>query len=995
MLSKTFALRALTILALASTALTPLSSVAVTIKPVSKAAPAQKVPAKKAPVPAAAFTPVMQDASKPVHFAQDYSDIKPDPAVRFGRLPNGMTYAILKNATPPGTASVRLRIGGGSMMETEEQRGLAHFIEHMAFNGSKNVPEGEMVKILERHGLKFGPDTNAFTSFDQTVYQLDLPTVSGDDLDTALMLMRETAGNLSLTDDAIDRERGVILGEERLRDSPDMHDFKKWSAMTFAGQKYPERLPIGLIDVIKNAKRDRFVDFYNAFYRPELATLVVVGDIDVDAMEARIKAKFSDWKPAGDATIRHTEFGAYKPKGSLSDTYTETGLADSVSMTWAKPKNEAYQTVRKNTDDVLDQVRMAILNDRLERQAKLPDTAFASAQADKNDIEHTADVVQLNVTPKPGQDKTALDQAYRTARQYVEFGADQAELDRVLTDMESSFKTALQGQKTRNNRDLADGLAGVVESGGVFTSPTQDYAYFESLKPKITLATVNSGLKPLFGGDGPVLWHSGESAGDLDKTALAATYSDVQNAKLAKAESHANKPWPYTQFGKPSAIVKREEIKDLGLTELTYANGLKVIIKPTKFKENEIGITVRFSGGLASLSPASHPPVFEAESLGISEGGLGKLTAAEMKDTLTGKIVGIDFGIDEDATNLSGSTRPADFATEMQLLMAFTTDAAYRGDAWERLKAFVPNYYTSLSASPGGVFQMNGASVLHSGDPRFGIPTQADFLKVTNDQIKSLVDTQLKTAPVEITIVGDVTEAQAEAEINKTFAALNKRDDIAPPAGDGTVKFPTTNLSPVFEHHGRADQDMGFIAWPTTDMFADTQQTRGLEMLGEVMTLRLIDTVRENKALSYSPSAGSRPSVSFKGYGYLAASAEVRPELDQTFYDTVAGIVADLKAKPISDDELLRARKPALDKLENDRKTNVYWNGVLRGAARDPRRLDLIRTRQKQLETVTAADIQKLANTYLDMSKAVRIQVKPAADAKAVDSPAPAAAPAQ
>jgi zinc protease len=989
MLPKTFALKVLTILALTSTALTPLSSVAVTIKPVSKTAPAKPAPAKKAPAPAA-FTPVNQDAAKPVHFAQDYSDIKADPAVRFGRLPNGMTYAILKNATPPGTASVRLRIGGGSMMETEEQRGLAHFLEHMAFNGSKNVPEGEMVKILERHGLKFGPDTNAFTSFDQTVYQLDLPTVSNDDLDTALMLMRETAGNLLLTDDAIDRERGVILGEERLRDTPDYHDYKKWSAMAFAGQKYPDRMTIGLVDVIKNAKRDRFVDFYNAFYRPELATLVVVGDVDVDAMEARIKARFSDWKPAGDANIRVTSFGAYKPKGILSDSYSETGLADSLSMTWAKPKNEAYQTVQKNTDDIIDQVRLTILNDRLERQAKLPDTAYASAGAGKNDIEHTADIVQLGVTPKPGQDKAAFDQAYRTTRQYIEFGADQAELDRVLANMESVFKTALQGEKTRDTRDLADSLIGMVESGDVFTSPAQDYAYFESIKPRITLAAVNAGLKPLFGGDGPILYHSGENTGDFDKTALAATYANVQSAQLAKAASHVNKPWPYTQFGKASAIVKREEIKDLGITELTYANGVKAIIKPTKFKENEIGVTVRFSGGLSVLSPDSHPPVFEASVADFRDGGLGKLTGAELKDTLTGKIVGIDFNIGDDAMALSGTTRPADFAIQMQLLMAFTTDAAYRVDAWERLKAFVPNYYTSLSATPAGVFQMNGASVLHSGDPRFGIPSQADFLKVTNDQIKTLIDTQLKTAPVEITIVGDITEAQAEAEINKTFAALGKRADIASPAGAMTVKFPADNLSRVFEHHGRADQDMSFVAFPTTDMFADTQQTRGLEMLAEVMSLRLIDVVRENKALSYSPQAGSRPSMTFKGYGYLAVSAEVRPELDQTFYDTLAGIVADLKAKPITDDELLRARKPALDKLENDRKTNVYWNGVLIGAARDPRRLDLIRTRKAQLEAVTAADLQRLANTYLDMGKAVRIQVKPAADAKPAGAPAPA-----
>ena len=979
MTSKKSLISALAVLALASTALTPVTGLA--------AAAAQKAPAH-APVKAApksGFKAVAPDQKQPVHFAQDYSDIKADPNVRFGRLSNGMTYAIVKNATPPGTASFRLRIGGGSMMETEQQRGLAHFLEHMAFNGSKNVPEGDMVKILERHGLKFGPDTNAFTSFDQTVYELDLPKTTDDDLDTALFLLRETAGNLLLAPDAIDRERGVILGEERLRDSPGMHEFKKWSAAAYSGQKYSERLPIGLVDVIRNAKQDQFVDFYHAYYRPERGTVIAVGDFDVDKMEAKIKAKFGDWKAEGSKDLRITDFGAYKTKPVQSDVYTENGLPDGITLTWSKTKDEHYQTQAKNEADFVDQIRTAILNDRLERQAKKPETAFAAASLYQYGPEHTADSLQLGITPKPGQDKAAFEQAYTTVRQFRLYGADQTELDRVLTDLDATFKAGVEGEKTRNNRALAEGLVEAVNSADVFTSPTQDYAFFKTLRPKITLQAVNGGIEKLFNADGPLIWHSGEKPGDLDKAALAATFDKVNGAKLAKYESQANKTWPYTDFGTPSAVVKREEIKDLGVTQLTYANGIKAVIKPTKFKENEIGIIVQFAGGQAALSPSANPPVFEAQVADLMDGGLGKLDANEIKDSLTGKIVRLDFSIGEDASQLSGATTPNDFDTQMQLLMAFTTDAAYRADAWERLKSFVPNYYTSLGASTSGVFQLHGSAALHSGDPRFGTPSQEEFLKVSNDQVKALIDRQLKSQPVEITIVGDISEEKAEAAIAKTFATLAPRTATAAPADASIVKFPATDLSQSFEHHGRADQDLSYIAWPTTDFYADTKTARSLEMLANVMQLRLIDVVRENKALSYSPNAGSYASDTFAGYGYLSASAEVKPDQDQTFYDALAGIVADLKAKPISDDELLRARKPVLDKLENDWKTNAYWLRVLPGSARDPRTVDAIRSRRDQITSVTAADIQKLANTYLDMSKAMRIQIKPGKDASAAN----------
>jgi zinc protease len=258
----------------------------------------------------------------PGEWPQAHSDVRADPNVRFGSLPNGMRYAIKRQAIPPGQAALRLRFDAGSLMETDAQQGLAHFLEHMAFNGSQNVPEGEMVKILERHGLAFGADTNAQTEFDQTVYKLDLPKTDDDTVDTSLKLLREAASNLTLAQAAVDRERGVVLSEERASDSPSFRVFKDRLGFELPGQRMPTRLPIGQVEVVQKAQASLIADFYHHYYRPERAVLVAVGDFDPAAMEAKIRSQFGDWKAVGPA-------GAEPNLGKVADRKTEPGWSSS------------------------------------------------------------------------------------------------------------------------------------------------------------------------------------------------------------------------------------------------------------------------------------------------------------------------------------------------------------------------------------------------------------------------------------------------------------------------------------------------------------------------------------------------------------------------------------------------------------------------------------------------------------------------------------------
>ena len=290
---------------------------------------------------------------QPAVWPHSASDLQPDPAILFGSLPNGMRYAIVKNATPAGQVALRLRIGSGSLRESDTQQGLAHLLEHMAFKGSTNVPQGEMIKILQRKGLAFGPDTNASTGQRQTVYKLDLPEANADTIDTGLILLREIASELTLDAAALDSERGVVLSEERLRDTPQYRAIVARTKLLLEGQLAAERFPIGKVDVIRNAPVSLIRDYYLDNYRPDRTTLVAVGDIDPAAMEAKIKVRFSEWEAAREATPE-PDLGKTKQRGLRAQCVVEPGSETKVEIAWVQPFNNEPDTEAKRRAELVE-----------------------------------------------------------------------------------------------------------------------------------------------------------------------------------------------------------------------------------------------------------------------------------------------------------------------------------------------------------------------------------------------------------------------------------------------------------------------------------------------------------------------------------------------------------------------------------------------------------------------------------------------------------------
>lgn len=907
------------------------------------------------------------------------TDLPPDPGLKFGRLPNGMRYILMHNATPPGQTSLRLRIDAGSLMEAEDQRGLAHFLEHMAFNGSTNVPEGEMVKILERAGLAFGPDTNASTNFDQTVYELDLPRSDDATLDTGLMLLREATGAMLLEQGAIDRERGVVQSEERTRASPAYRILEQRYAFFLKGQLPPRRLPIGDNEVLRTAQRDRFLAFYNAWYRPENVTLVAVGDFDVAAMEAKLTARFSDWRATGPAG-REPDMGPVAQRGTETRVVVEPGGPSTVQVAWANAPDLSNDSRERRKLRLIRELGFSVLNRRLGSLARSANPPFISAGAFRYTDVRAADLTILSVTGQAGKWRENLAAAEQEQRRIVQWGIQQIELDREIAEYRASLEAAVAGAATRRTPNLAEGIVDSVNEDEVFTADDFDLALFEETVKGLKAETVAAQLKTQFTGNGPLVLVTSPVAVAGGEAAVATAFAESLQTPVAAPPVIAAKPWPYDDFGTAGAVVETRDVLDLDTTFIRFANGVRLTVKPTKLRDDQVLVEVRAGDGYLDL-PRDRQALIWAAGLEYIEGGLGQLTAEEIEQVLASTVYGASLSIDEDAFVLSGRTRPEDFRRQMQVLAAYLTDPAWRPEPFERVRAYGGTLLDQLESTPGGVFSREGQALLRSGDIRWRFPNRQEFAAARLEDLRSVISGPMSQDPIEVIVVGDITVEKAIEEVAATFGALPARTGgPAPSAEAATVRFPAATPRPVrLTHKGRPDQAMAFIAWPGVSFPDNAQEARKLRMLQLVLELRLMEELRERQGVTYSPDTDLQTAWVFPGYGYVSASVQAPPDKLDTFFAAVATITKDLRERPVTADELERARRPRIEQLTRAQATNEYWIAQLEGAQTDPRRLDAIRASIPGLERISAADIQATAQRYMADDKAWKLVIVPEA----------------
>ncbi|HEV2815646.1 MAG TPA: insulinase family protein [Allosphingosinicella sp.] len=908
---------------------------------------------------------------------QARSDLPADPDVRFGILPNGMRYAIRRNATPPNQTSLRLRIDAGSLQEAEDQRGLAHFIEHMAFNGTTHVAEGEFVRRLERHGLRFGADTNASTEWTQTVYKLDLPENDAATIDEGLFLLREVAGEVTFAPAAIDRERGVIQSEERTRATPNYRIFVDEISYLLPGQLVPRRIPIGVPEVIAGARRERFAAFYDAYYRPERATLIAVGDFSVDEMEAGIRARFGDWRGRG-AGGRDPDLGTVAARRTEARLLVEPGGPAQVEMSWVRPADLRPDSRARRAERLADSLALQILSRRLERIAANQSPApYVGARAGRSEIEESADVTQISAVVQPGEWRRALGVIETEQRRLVEHGVSQAELDREVTLIRTALTTQVAGAATRQSAGLAEGLVSSVDLDNVFVSPADNLRLFEAAVAGLTPARINQSARALFAGE-PILYMTSPAAVEGGEGALLAAYRDSRAVPVPAEAARQAQAWPYTGFGAPGTVAERRELgPEIGATAIRFANGVRLTVKKTDFADNQVLVQVRFGDGQLAL-PRDRPSPHWGMTSGFSAGGLARINFEDMQEALNNRVYGAGLGIDEDDFVLGGVTRPDDLAVQMQVLAAYMTDPGWRPTGWNRSRSLSGSIHDQLASTPGGVFLRDSGLLLHDGDRRFATPTREEMAAMTIADARAVLDGPLASAPIEVIIVGDVDVDEAIRQTAATFGALPPRAET--PARTDRIRFPAGTAVPVrLTHRGRADQGLAYIAWPTQGFFDDVRQARTLNVLSSVFQLRLIQRIREDQGTTYSPQASITASEAYAGYGSLAARIEARPEALAGFLRDAEAIAADLRDRPVDADEMERARRPLVDAILRQRHGNSWWMGNLPRIQTDPRVAAMIASQLADYAAMTPADLQAAARAFLVPGRAWKAIVVPEA----------------
>ena len=893
---------------------------------------------------------------QPGHWAQDYLHRPADPAVRFGTLPNGLRYAIMHNDTPADGVAMRLRIGSGSLKERDEEQGLAHYLEHMAFRGSTNIADGEVVHMLERQGLRFGPDTNAFTAQDETVYMFTFPKTDGGALDTGLTLFREIGERLTLAPAAVEAERGVILSEERLRDTPGYQSIKADLNNALAGTRLPQRWPIGLVETIKAATPERLRRYYQANYRPDNATIVIVGNIDPAKVEAEIKARFADWKPAAPADT--IDPGTPHPAHRAGE-FIAPGAPDTLSLSWQRPVDPRAETERYDREKLAEVVATTIFNNRLADAAARPGAPFVQAQGEAMaSLYGVASLTFLQISAAPDKWQAALAAVVAEQRRLLADGAGPDDLKRAITQVMTQLEAAAANATTRKDGEIADTLVGTVNDDQLFTSPAQDLALTRDVVPGLTPADIHAALGRVFAGSGPVLFRAAQ-AGPVGTPALESALTAASQAPIMARAAQAAVVWPSTGFGAPGVVTARADDAALGTTTVRFANGSRLIVKPTTYEKDHITVKVLFGNGRAGADPALIHALWATQFLPL--GGTGKLAAGDIDRWAqsAGHTIATEFKADPRAYVIGGTTRPADFTSEMQVLAAETRDAGFRTELADKITALGPMIAGQLDANAGAVVSRTLRSTLTGGDTRYSdIPSSADIAATRPDDLPRLLKAAL-SGPADVVVVGDVTVDQAIAATAATFGAgpvLPPREEIVP-----HIALPAPSAQPhVGLHAGRADQAWYGAYWLLPDYFTDPRLSYTARVAASVLQSRLIDTVREKLGLTYSPMTDANAGTQLPGLGWLGAALETPPANFATFRALLDGEVKDLAVKPVTPDELERARRPLVEGRVKDMEGNAFWATMLPLVLRDPRvRANVLET-GAGLKAVTAEDVRAL-----------------------------------
>lgn len=898
-----------------------------------------------------------------------------NPKVRTGKLPNGMTYYVMQNKEPEKRAELRLALKAGSVLETEEERGLAHFVEHMCFNGSTNFKKNELVDYLEGIGTKFGPDLNAYTSFDETVYMLRIPTDSADIMSKGLLVMEDWAQRVTMADEEIDKERGVIIEEMRLGQGAQMRTLMKWLPLIYKGSRYAERLPIGLKEVLEGFKYETLRGFYKRWYRPDLMAIIAVGDFDVDQMEAQIKQRFGALnKIDGPQPEKFTVPDFNEPRVAvITDPEQRMTL---VQLMYLHPEYNII-TQEEYRMSVVRGLYNSMINQRLQELQQSEDPPFLFGYSGVSEfLGPKSAYINVAATKNEGVLR-GLENIVRENERVLRHGFTTTELERQKLEMMSTMEKSYNGRETTDSDDLVGELVQHFLKGTTAPGIEYEFELYKKLLPGISLAEINAYAKTLVTDNNMALVVTAPEKEGLTlptEADLMAVLKKVKAEDIKPYEDKVSNQPLMAQEPKAVKAAKTSEYKAKGITELTFKNGAKVLLKPTKFKEDQILISAYEQGGASTAAEANYVNTLYAANL-VDEMGLGTFDKIALQKALAGKQVSMSPYVGTYYHGLSGSATPKDLETALQLLHLYFT--APRKDA-KAFKAWQQNEKGGLenkANDPTSVYYDRMKVVMYNNHPRRQPASIATIDKVNADaalaEYKRLFD---GAAGFTFVVTGNFEVAKIKPLLEKYIGSLpagttGKWKDEGVRLAPGNVKEevkkgiePKSTVTLIF--HGKAD--------------FNPQNNFTLDALTEVLNITLRENLREDRGGVYGVGCYGSLAPEPEGMYQVVISFGCNPERVDELIQAAMDEVNKIKASGAQDKELQKVKETYRREQELNLQENGYWLSRISTFTKYGWDLNTLGDQLlPMVEALSSQQLQTAAKQYFNETQYMRIVLMP------------------
>jgi len=901
-----------------------------------------------------------------------------DPQITIGKLSNGLRYYIRPNKKPEKRAELRLVVKAGSILEEDDQQGMAHMVEHMAFNGTKHFPKQELVQFIESLGMRFGADLNAYTSFDETVYELQVPTDKPETMDKALLILEDWAQNVTFDNAEIDRERGVVMEEWRLRRGAQARMLDKIWPITLKGSRYADRIPIGKPDIIQNGKAERLKKFYSDWYRPDLMAVVAVGDFDRVTLEKLISSHFSSIPKPAKPTER-PYFGVPDHPGTDYAIATDkemTGTTVEVDNTLPGRGEGSVGAYRQK---MVDQLFSLMIGARFQELAQKPDSPLIFGGASRGDsLDRSKDEAVLFAQVKENAIERGLQTLLVEAERVTRFGFTAPELDRQKQNMLRTYERYVAEQDNTEAASRADEYVRNFLQDETLPSPEDEYKLHQQFLPQVTLEEVNGLAKEWFPDrNRVVVVRAPERAGlavpdEAKLTAVMKSGTDTKDLKpyvdtIASAALLEVTP-------KAGSVVKTSTKEASGITEWELSNGARVVLKPTNFKNDEVVFRAFKFGGTSLVSDKDYIPASTATQI-VASGGLGKFNATDLQKVMTGKVAVASPYIGELEEGLNGGSSVKDLETMFQLIYMRFTEPRADATAFSVLASQAKTMMSNQSATPEFAFRDALTAARYQNHLRRRSTTAESVDEWSLDKSMAFYKDRFADANgFTFVFVGSINEATLKPLVERYIASLPSlhRNETWKDVGAHTA----TGVIEKRVEKGIEPKSMNAIVFSGPFEYDQTQRV-AIRAMSEVLQTRLLETIREELGGTYSVNVGPGYQRIPRSEYSLTIQFGCDPDRAEALVKRVFQEIEKLKTDGPTPKQVADEKEALLREFETSSKDNGYLLSQIIGRyqnSEDPAALWKVPEYYKKID---AQMIQQAAKTYLNQKNYIRVTLVP------------------